>query len=106
MIIDGLRLIMGTLFIAIGIFIFVVATVGLYKFKFMLNRAQVAAKNDTLATLSIVIGLMFFSGWSWVTLKLMIVAIFLWITNPVGTHLITETEYITNDQIEKELKEV
>lgn len=97
-----IRLIMMVLFIGSGMFIFGVATFGLFKFDYILNRIHVAAKCDTLASLLIIIGLMFYSGLSITTLKLAIVVVFLWLSNPVGTHLIGQTEIITNKDIEKQ----
>lgn len=97
-----IRLILMILFIGIGMFIFGVATFGLFKFNYILNRVHVAAKCDTLASFMIIIGLMIYSGLSVTSLKLGLVVVFLWLTNPVGTHLIGQTEVITNKDIHKE----
>lgn len=102
--IEMIRVVLGSFFIFLGLFIFIVATIGIFKFSYILNRAHVAAKNDTLATLLIIIGLIFFAGFSWISLKLILVAAFLWLTNPVATHLITETEVITNDKYIEKVK--
>ena len=97
-----IRLILMVLFIGSGMFIFGIATLGLFKFDYILNRVHVAAKCDTLASLLIIIGLMFYSGLSLTTLKLAIVVVFLWLSNPVATHLIGQTEIISNKEIEKQ----
>ena len=97
-----IRLTLMVLFIGTGLFIFAVATLGLFKFNYILNRVHVAAKCDTLASLLIIIGLMLYSGLSITTLKLGLVVVFLWLSNPVGTHLIGQTELITNKDIGKE----
>lgn len=99
---EMIRLILMILFIATGMFIFGIATFGLFKFKYILNRVHVAAKCDTLASLLIIIGLMIYSGLSVTSLKLGLVVVFLWLSNPVGSHLIGQTEVITNKDIEKE----
>ena len=96
-----IRLILMILFIGLGMFIFGIATYGLFKFDYILNRIHVAAKCDTLASLLVIIGLMIYSGISVTSLKLALVIVFLWVTNPVGTHLIGETEVITNKDIDK-----
>lgn len=103
---DIIRTTLGLIFIGIGLFIYGIATVGVFKFSYILNRAHIAAKNDTLATLSVIIGLIIISGFTWLSLKLAIVAVFLWMTNPVATHLVTETEFITNRQIHEHAEEV
>lgn len=88
--------ILAGIFIFLGLFIFVIATFGLFRFDDVLKRVHIAAKNDSLAALLVIIGLMIYAGLGWVTLKLLFVIIILWITNPVSSHLIAETEFITN----------
>lgn len=95
-----IRLFFMILFIGLGIFVFGIATFGLYKFNYILNRVHVAAKCDTLASLLIIIGLIIYSGFSITSLKLLLVVVFLWLSNPVGTHLIGQTEVITNGDLE------
>lgn len=97
-----IRLILMTLFIGSGLFIFGVATFGLFKFDYILNRVHVAAKCDTLASLLVITGIIIYSGFSFLSLKLILVIVFLWITNPVATHLVGQTEIITNKDIKKE----
>lgn len=97
-----IRLILMIIFIGFGLFVFGVATFGLYKFNYVLNRIHVAAKCDTLASLLVIIGVIIYSGFSFLSFKLLIVIVFLWLTNPVATHLIGQTEVITNKDIEKE----
>ena len=99
---EAIRLILMILFIGTGLFIFGVATFGLFKFNYILNRIHVAAKCDTLASFMIIIGLMIYLGLSITTLKLALVVVFLWLSNPVGTHLIGQTEIISNKNIEDE----
>lgn len=97
-----IRLILMTLFIGSGLFIFGVATFGLFKFDYILNRVHVAAKCDTLASLLVITGIIIYSGVSFLSLKLILVIVFLWLTNPVATHLVGQTEIITNKDIKKE----
>ncbi|NLW43292.1 MAG: monovalent cation/H(+) antiporter subunit G [Tissierellia bacterium] len=103
---EMIRLVLMIIFMGLGIFVFGIATFGLFKFDYILNRIHVAAKCDTLASLLIIIGLMIYSGFSITTLKLLLVVIFLWLSNPVGTHLIGQTEVITNSDMENPYEEV
>lgn len=97
-----IRLILMIFFIGSGLFVFGVATFGLFKFDYILNRVHVAAKCDTLASLLVIFGIIVYSGLSFLSLKLILVILFLWLTNPVATHLVGQTEVITNPDIEKE----
>ena len=50
--------IVGVLFVLLGIFVFAVAVLGLYRFHYTLNRMHAAALADTLGTALVMIGLM------------------------------------------------
>ncbi|MBR7081145.1 MAG: monovalent cation/H(+) antiporter subunit G [Oscillospiraceae bacterium] len=96
------KLIAGAVFIAIGLFIFGVATLGLFRFSYVLNRVHVAAKCDSLAALFVCIGLMFFSTGAGAIIKLLVIAAFIWLTNPVASHLVCKIEVETNENLENE----
>ena len=94
------RIIAGAIFVVAGVFVFIVATAGLFRFHYVLNRVHVAAKCDSLGVLLVCAGLMFFSG-AWATiLKLCLVIAFMWLANPVASHLICKIEVETNNRLE------
>ena len=97
-----IRLIIATILILSGVFILGIATVGLYRFKYVLNRIHVAAKCDTLATLLILAGLIVMEGLTFTSIKLFLLIVFMWLTGPVAVHLIGQTEILTNPDLEKE----
>jgi len=76
--------------ISFGLFFFLVGTVGVIRFPDALTRAHGAAKCDTLGAVLSLMGLMLQSGFSAVTLKLMLVILFLWTANPTATHIIAK----------------
>lgn len=82
-----------------GLFVFGVATYGLFKFDYVLNRVHAAVKCDTLASMLILLSLMVASGFNIVSLKLFLIFVFLWLTNPVATHLTGQTEILTNENL-------
>lgn len=79
----------GTLFFG-GLFFFTVGTVGILRFPDMYTRAHSAAKCDTLGAVLILLGLMVYKGVSYAGMKLLLMIIFLWVTNPTATHLIAK----------------
>ena len=83
-----IRFIIAAIFIVAGIFVFAAAAFGVFKFKYVLNRMHVAAKCDSLGALLILVGCMILGGFSFMTLKLLLVLLILWITSPVAAHLI------------------
>ena len=99
---EQFKLVMGTIFILSGLFIFGIATLGLFKFRYVLNRVHVAAKCDSLATLLVCVGLMFFANNVGAVLKLLLIIIFVWLSNPVASHLVCKIEVETNDNLEDE----
>jgi len=96
-----IRTVISVLLISGGLFILGIATFGIFRFNYVLNRIHVAAKCDTLGSVLFLAGLAVWGGWSIVTLKLLLIAIFLWITNPVAIHLVARTEIRTNPDLEE-----
>ena len=95
-----IRIIIAGLLILSGLFVLGIATVGIFRFSTMLNRIHVAAKCDTLGALLVLSGLMVLSGFNVVSLKLLLVIIFLWLCNPAASHLVARSEVKTNQDLE------
>lgn len=81
-----------------GLFILGAATLGIFRFRYVLNRLHVVAKCDTLGAFLVLSGLMVAEGLSFTTLKLLLIIAFLWLSNPVASHLISKTEVLTNPE--------
>ena len=96
-----LRQIIATILVGSGLFVLGVATLGIFRFDYALNRSHVAAKCDTMGALLVFGGLALISGLSITTLKIALAIIFIWIANPVASHLIAGTEIATNPDVEK-----
>ena len=101
-----IRFIIAAIFIVAGIFVFAAAAFGVFKFKYVLNRMHVAAKCDSLGALLILVGWMILGGFSFMTLKLLLVLLILWITSPVAAHLIVKAEVKTQNEDESDEYEV
>lgn len=76
-----------------GVFFFYIGTIGLMRFKSTLNRAHAAAKCDTLGAALSLLALIVYGGLSFASMKLILTIVFLWITNPTATHLISKSVY-------------
>lgn len=115
--IEWVKFLLGIFFLLIGLGIFVVEMVGVFRFKYVLNRMHAAAMGDTLGIGFSLVGLMIMSGFTFTSLKLFLVIIFLWFSSPTSSHLIARLEVETNEdeeehyrvvelkQLEDELKE-
>ena len=101
---EWLRFILGITFIIMGLLVFVILLVGVYKFKYVLNRMHVAGMGDTMGLSLCLLGAMFLVGISFTTVKLALVAAFLWLASPVSSHLISRMEVTINEDLEKYCK--
>ncbi|MDF2546715.1 monovalent cation/H(+) antiporter subunit G [Anaerosolibacter sp.] len=79
-----------------GLFFFAVGTLGLLRLPDVLGRAHSAAKCDTLGAVMTLAAAMVYSGWNATTLKILLMILFIWITNPTATHLIGRVVYLKN----------
>ena len=95
---------LGVAFIIMGLLVFVIQLVGVYKFKYVLNRMHAAGMGDTLGISLCLIGTVFLFGWSFTSLKIILIAAFLWLASPVSSHLIARLEVTTNEELEKYCK--
>lgn len=83
-----MQLILEIALMGSGLFFFMIGTLGLIRFPDALTRAHGAAKCDTLGALLCISGVLLRTGITSSGLKLVLIILFLWITNPSATHLI------------------
>ncbi len=99
-----LRFVTGIAFLIMGLLVFVIQLVGVFKFKYVLNRMHAAGMGDTMGISLCLIGTMFLFGWGFTTLKVALIVAFLWLASPVSSHLISRLEVTTNEELEKYCK--
>ncbi|MBQ4343967.1 MAG: monovalent cation/H(+) antiporter subunit G [Erysipelotrichaceae bacterium] len=99
-----INVILGTLFLFGGLFVVVASVFGNYKFRYVLNRMHSSAMQDTLGLLFVLIGLIFYSGFTFVALKFLFVIVFFWISSPACSHLLVRMEVTTNEKIKDEVE--
>ena len=95
------RAVIGAAFLILGAVTFVISVLGVYRFRYVLNRLHASAIADTLGTLLTVIGLLVLRGFSFASVKLIIIVIALWVTGPVCTNRIAEAEINTDGEYRK-----
>jgi len=101
---EALRFILGIAFIVLGLLVFVIQLVGVFKFRYVLNRMHAAGMGDTMGISLCLVGTMFLFGWTFTTLKVALIVAFLWLASPVASHLIARLEVTTNEELEKYCK--
>ena len=105
-IMEWIRFLIGTAFLLLGLVIFIFEIIGVFRFKYVLNRMHAAAMGDTLGIGFSFLGLMIMSGFNFTTLKLFLVILFLWFSSPVSSHLIARLEVTTDEEPVKHYSEL
>lgn len=91
-----IRTVVAGICFAVGIVFFITEAVGLFKFRYCLDRIHIIGLGDTLGLPFIAIGLIVLNGFSFASLKLIIIGLFLMLTGPALTHLIGQLEVMNN----------
>lgn len=100
-VIEWLRFLAGAALLLMGMAIFIIEMIGVFRFQYVLNRMHAAATGDTLGLGSCLLGLIVLSGLNFTSLKLFLVIVFLWFSSPVSSHLIARLEVTTDEEREK-----
>lgn len=95
---NDIRIFIATGFLFWGVFFFIVGSIGVLRFPDAMTRAHGAAKADTLGAVLCLMGLMLYSGFNAVTVKLILIVIFLWTANPTATHIIAKAIFKAEKQ--------
>ncbi len=103
---EYLRLIVFAVLLISGLIIQITAVVGVNRFKFAVNRMHPAGMADTLGLFLMALAAIVYAGLDAVTLKIIFVVGFFWITSPVCSHLIGRLVRETDEKhFEAEAKE-
>ena len=97
---DMLRFALSLVLTLGGLFVLISGVVGVFRFPYALSRIHAAALGETLGIALMLLGVMVAEGFSVITLKLLVVMLFLWLTSPVASHLIGRMEVTINDELD------
>lgn len=86
----------GILFLA-GSVTILSAVLGVFRFRFVMNRMHSAAMVDSLGFLLVLAGLMVLSGSMEYIPKLLLVLVFQWVGSPIASHMVGRLEVQTDD---------
>ena len=101
--IDVIRLIACIILTVLGLCCLVSGVVGVFRFKYSLNRIHAAALLDTVGILLMLLGVICATGLTVTSAKILVVIAFLWLTSPVSGHLIGRMEITINDELDKDM---
>jgi len=80
--------IIANAFFCLGVFFMFFGAIGIIRFPDLYTRLHPAGKAGTAGILSIFIGLIFITGWSALTMRIILITLFIVITSPVAAHII------------------
>lgn len=101
---DFLRFLIAAVLIIGGILAAAVSILGVFRFRFVMNRMHCAAILDTVAMAGILGGLMVASAnWQYIP-KLFAALIVLWIGSPAASHLVGRMEIATDETAAEHVK--
>ena len=89
-----LRLIITGILLALGCFFIIVASIGIVRFPDFFSRIHPAGKSDTLGQLLILSGLTVYEGFTFVSIKLLIIFTFILIANPTATQALAKAAFV------------
>jgi len=90
-----IRIILAMALIALGLLVIAISIFGLFRLRDALERIHAGALTDTLGVLLMLAGLVLLCGLTTHTLKLCVLLVILWLTNPVSSHLLARMELVT-----------
>ncbi|HHY05917.1 MAG TPA: monovalent cation/H(+) antiporter subunit G [Clostridia bacterium] len=76
-----------------GFFFIVVAALGVIRFPDFYTRLHAAGKGDTLGIALFVLGLAVYNGFNFVSLKLLLIVLFVFLANPIGGHVLSRAAF-------------
>ena len=85
--------------LAAGVFFFLVGVTGLLRLPDVYCRMHATTKCDTLGAGLILLGLALYTGFSAAGIKLMLLIVFIWVTNPTTSHVIARAAYRNHDKV-------
>lgn len=93
-IIGRVMMLVGLIFVAIGVF-------GLYRFNNFYPRVLIGSKIDTVGYLTLLLGVAVRSGWTYFTIKILLVVLMMLVVNPVLTHTVARSAYLSGLRVKR-----
>jgi len=85
--------IVGIIVIGFGIFFLLVGSIGLLRLPDFYSRAHATGKSDTLGIMLVFLGLIIIEGFTLNSAKLLLILVFIGLTNPAATNAIMRAAY-------------
>ena len=101
---DTIRYGIAAVLMLLGVAAGAVSILGVFRFRFVMNRMHCAAILDTLAMAGIFGGLMVAKASLAYTPKLLAALVVLWVGSPIASHLVSRMEIATDETAAQHIK--
>lgn len=85
--------ILSIIFLSFGAFFLLIGSIGLIRLPDFYARAHATGKSDTLGIMLVILGLILYEGFSLNSAKLVIIIVFVALTNPTATNALTRAAF-------------
>jgi multicomponent Na+:H+ antiporter subunit G len=85
----------GIIFIFAGLFFLTISSIGILRLPDFYARTHAAGKSETLGAMLFLFGLALYNGIEIISLKLIIILIFIGFANPTATHVIARAAFFS-----------
>lgn len=85
--------ILSIILLSFGSFFLLVGSIGLIRLPDFYSRAHAVGKSDTLGMMLLITGLILYEGFTLNSAKLVIIIVFIALTNPTATNALTRAAY-------------
>ncbi len=92
----GIREIITIALLMIGFFCFIASTIGAFRMKDFYSKLHAAGICGSSGLIFCGLGLVVYEGLNLTSVKLFLVFLFVFLTSPIGTHIITKVGYKGN----------
>ena len=89
----SLHNILVILLVSSGAFFMLIGSVGLIRLPDFYSRSHATGKTDTLGILLVICGLILFEGFTLNSVKMIIIGVFVGLTNPTATHALARAAF-------------
>lgn len=86
--------ILSSIFLLTGAFFFIVGSIGLNRLPDVYTRLHATTKCDTLGQALVLLGVIFYEGATFTSVKVLLIAIFVLIANPTAAHALAKGAYM------------
>lgn len=97
--VSWIQFLVGAAFLIAGIVFYVIQFIGVFRFKYVMNRMHAAAIGDTLGSSLMMLGAVILNGFQLSTLKMLVIIAALWLTAPVSSHMLGRLEVMSREKM-------